>query len=195
MIRHKTITRLLAALMPAMAAIGLTGCSDDQSYADLLRQENKDVNAFLANHRVVASIPKDTVFETGENAPYYQIDPEGNIFMQVIDPGNGMRAETGQIIYFRYTRYALSGYTSDEDLANSGSGNAGNMAAEAMSFRYNDFTLPSTVSLGEGIQIPLKFLPLNCYVNIVIKSQYGATDEIAAVVPYLYSVRYFKSQI
>ena len=35
----------------------------------------------------------------------------------------------------------------------------------------------------------------DCEVNLVIKSQYGIASEISNVVPYLYNVRYFKSQI
>ena len=40
----------------------LTACNNDQSYADRLNEERNAVNAYLANHRVVMSIPEDSIF-------------------------------------------------------------------------------------------------------------------------------------
>ena len=43
--------------------------------------------------------------------------------------------------------------------------------------------------------MPLQFpsLGLGCEVNLVVKSQYGLTSEIAQVIPFMYNVRYFRA--
>ena len=66
----------------------LSGCDDKKSYAELLTDENQAVNVFLSNQNVITSIPADSVFEAGPDAPYYQLDDEGNLYMQVLDAGD-----------------------------------------------------------------------------------------------------------
>ena len=98
-------------LMCGLCAITLfTACNNDQSYADRLNDERNAVNAYLADHRVEMKIPEDSVFEVGENAPFYRIDADGNVFMQVLNAGNRVtdRAKKGEPIYFRYSRYNLA---------------------------------------------------------------------------------------
>ena len=82
-----TTRRLLPLFLLAIASLAFfSSCEDGKSYADLLNQESKYVNSFLADHRVIGYVPEDSVFEHGKDAPYYQLDEEGNIYMQVIDP-------------------------------------------------------------------------------------------------------------
>ena len=174
----------------------LTACNDDQSYADRLNEERNAVNAYLSNHRVVMSIPKDSIFEVGEDAPFYRIDPDGNVYMQVIKAGDrvGDRAKKGDRIYFRYSRYSLAIWYA-EKLMEVYSSNENSMDAQSCSFTYADYTLPSTSQWGYGLQYPLNFLGVECEVNLVIKSQFGFTSEISYVMPFLYHVRYFRSMI
>ena len=123
----------------------LTACNDDQSYADRLNEERNAVNAFLANHRVVMSIPEDSVFEVGENAPYYRIDVDGNVYMQVLDAGDRKndKAKVSEPIYFRYSRYNLATWYADGTWSIY-SGNETAMDAMSCSFNYADYTLPSS---------------------------------------------------
>ena len=174
----------------------LTACNDDQSYADRLNEERNAVNAYLANHRVVMSIPEDSIFEVGEDAPFYRIDPDGNVYMQVIKAGDRVndRAKKGDRIYFRYSRYSLAIWYA-EKLMEVYSSNENSMDAQSCSFTYADYTLPSTSQWGYGLQYPLNFLGVECEVNLVIKSQFGFTSEISYVMPFLYHVRYFRSMI
>lgn len=197
-----------AKIIMALAALGvsalITSCDDSKSYADLLANENKATNLFLVNQRVVMSVPSDTVFETGINAPYYQLDEEGNVFMQVLNPGTpGNKVELDELIYFRFMRYSLFSYYWDGKTPNTagyfgtftdGDGNDSNMTTTNTSFRFGNTTSASTTQWGEGIQMPLLYLPIDCTVNIVIKSQYGLTSEQSVVTPYLYNIRYFKPQ-
>lgn len=79
------ISRLAVAVLFAAVAVSVTSCEDSKSYAELLTDEAHDINRYLADHRVVNSIPKDTVFEVGPDAPFYRLDEDGNIYMQVLD--------------------------------------------------------------------------------------------------------------
>lgn len=183
----------LSIVLTAAALFGATSCEDGQSYADLLNQESKYVNNFLVDQTVVGGVPADSVFEYGESAPYYQLDDEGNIFMKVIDPGNGPKATDGQRIYFRFMRYNLAYYVSGETMT--GEGNESDMSQVSTYFDYNSYSLPSSTQYGSGLQMPLHFLPINCEVYLVVKSQYGFSAETSYVQPYLYHIRYYKSQI
>lgn len=181
----------------ALAVLLLTaGCENDQSYADRLNEERNAVNAFLANHRVVMSVPEDSVFEVGPDAPYYRVDTDGNVYMQVLNAGDRAndRARKGTPIYFRYSRYNLATwYASGSWVIYSG--NETSMDQTPCSFNYGDYTLPSSSQWGYGLQFPLLYLGVECEVNLVIKSQYGFTGEISYVMPFFYHVRYFHSQI
>ena len=185
---HILLTALLAVVM-------LTGCNNDQSYADRLNAERNAVNAYLTNHRVVMSVPEDSVFEVGPDAPFYRLDPDGNLYMQVLNAGDlNDKAKIGEPIYFRYSRYSLSTWYADGSWTVY-SGNESAMDAVSCSFNYSDYTLPSSSQWGYGLQYPLLFLGVECEVNLVIKSQFGFTSEISYVMPFFYHVRYFHSQI
>lgn len=187
------IINKLTIVSALFSALAFMSCSDGKSYAELLDDENKAVNVFLSNQRVVGAVPADSVFEVGENAPYYKMDEDGNIYMQVLNVGDeNDKVEDNQLVYFRFMRYNLSEYAQGIDPE--GEGNA-NSLGYADSFRYGNYTLSSSSQYGSGIQVPLAYLGIGCEVNLVIKSQYGFSSEISNVVPYLYHIRYFKSQI
>lgn len=185
----------ILSFLAAMAAmtIAFSSCGDDQSYTDLLNTESKNVNRFLADHKVIGSVPADTVFEVGPDAPYYMLDEEGKLFMQVLDPGSGPKAKSSQLVYFRYTRYSLSNYATGEELPVYDSNE--NAAYTGTYFRFGDYTLNSSTEWGPGIQEPLKYLPVNCVVNLVVKAEYGLTTEQSYVQPMLFRLRYYPSRL
>lgn len=183
----KYINRIVIMALLAVAMGGAVACSDSQSYADLLAAEDRNVNNFLADHRVELSVPEDTVFECGPDAPYYRLDEDGYLYMQVLNPGTkGNRAVDDEQIYFRYTRYGLASYRNGQ--LPKGDGN--NITLMPYWFRYNNFRMQGSYQWGQGIQYPLKFLPVDCEVNIVIKSQVGIVDEMTDVQPFLYNITY-----
>ncbi len=189
------IKTLLIALGAVIAA-ALTACDDTRSYAEMLSDENKSVNMFLVDHKVIGYEKRDSTFqfEYGPDAPYYQIDEEAQIFMQVIDPGTpDNRVKYDQLVYMRFQRYNLN-YYKDGELPD-GSGNNSDLTNGSASFRFNNFQAQSSSQWGEGVQVPLIYLPLDCEVNLIVKSQMGRYDEISTVIPFLYNLRYFKSQI
>ena len=191
MIKNIKLTFLL--ILAISAGLSLASCSDSKTYAELLTDETHYVNNFLADQRVVNEIPADTIFEYGENAPYYRLDEDGQLYMQVLDPGTpGNKVKSNELLYFRYTRYNLALY-SDGKLPD-GEGND-NVLGGNFSFRFGNYELNSSYSFGSGIQAPLQFLPVDAVVNIVIKSQYGRPSEMSYVVPFLYTIRYFRPKI
>ena len=189
----KTKLYLIATVL---VALSLTACNDDDSYSDLLNIENHASNMFLSNYRIVNEVPADSVFEVGPQAPFYRIDPDGFVYMQVLNAGDRKndRAKTSESIYFRYTRYNLIYWMNNGTLV-AYDGNADDMSYSATYFNYNDYTLPVSSQWGYGIQMPLNFLGVECEVNLVIKSQYGMQSEISYVQPFLYRVRYYHSKI
>lgn len=181
---------VLAGIALVAAAVSTASCSDSKSYAELLTDENHLVNVFLADQRVINSVPEDNKFETGPNAPYYRLDEDGNMYMQVIDPGTpGDTAVANELLYFRFTRYDMRSYADGKFSSAEGNDDVlgGNCA-----FRYGNYELSSSYSYGVGVQQPLQYLPVDARVNIIIKSQYGMPNEMSNVVPWLYSIRYFR---
>ncbi len=188
----KVLSKILTyTILLAAVAVTASSCSNSKSYANRLVDENKAINLYLSDFKVENSIPADTIFETGADAPFYRLDDEGNLYMQVIRPGDrkNNRVSDDQLIYFRFTRYNLTYLYKYDEMV--GEGNAIDINYSPTSFRFNNTTLSSTTQYGTGIQEPLKYLGIDCEVNLIVKSQYGFTSEIANVSPYLYNLRYF----
>lgn len=207
----KKLRNIFALIAVAAAAWTFTGCNDTKSYAERLADETKYINAFLADQRVVGHVPADSVFEVGPNAPYYRLDEDGNVYMQVFKTGDlEDKAKYNAAVYVRFNRYNLEKYDpqgykyNDEKLTNGcvpgfpefdpNSGNAADVTYSEV-FRYQNFSSSSSYQWGESIQVPLQFLGYGCEVNLVIRSANSRTDEIANVIPYVYRVRYYKSHI
>ena len=186
-------------LFPVLAAASVgfamltSSCNDGKSYADLLTDEAKAVNTFLADQNVILDLPDDNNFIIGPDAPFYRLDEEGNIYMQVLSKGNTERmAEDDDLVYFRFTRSSLYSYNPDDGKFSEGWGNSEDLSVGSASFRFNNYSLSSSAQWGSGLQTPLLYLGMFCRVNLVIKSQYGLSNEISQVVPfYYYDVRYF----
>lgn len=193
----------IASIMSGIAVILVmtattSSCDDSRSYAELLTDETHYVNHFLSDNRVVGSVPADSVFETGEGAPFYQMDSEGNVYMQVIETGDmKFRPTTDDRVYFRFTRYNLARYETGVTLPGAGNSDdvAGANGLGALYFLFGNQTLASSTQYGAGIQVPMNYLGEGAKVNLVVKSQYGWTNEVANVIPFLYSITYYSSPL
>lgn len=190
----KIVNQISVVLAIAALMVSMVSCEDGKTYAELLTEENNAVNRFLVDQQVLTQIPEDNNFIIGTDAPYYQIDDEGNVFMKVLEKGDGAMAEDNQLIYFRFMRYNLSKYkVSLDDITPDG--NANNILDSPTSFRFGNYNIPSSAAWGAGIQRPLQYVPLNSRVYLVVKSQFGWSSEISVVQPYLYDIRYSTSQL
>lgn len=165
----------------------LASCEDGKSYAELLNEQDRAVNNFLADQVVLLDIPEDTIFEVGEDAPYYRLDEDGSLYMQVLNAGTeGNDVVDNEQIYFRYTRYNLLAYANGK--LPQGGGN--NLSLKPSWFRYNNFRIETSYQWGAGVQAPLEYLPVDCEVNLVVKSTQGTIDDQTDVVPFLYKLTY-----
>lgn len=190
----KMLTLSALALMSGFGMLISGGCEKGESYSELLREEEKAVNWYLAQHRVEMDIPEDNLFETGEDAPFYRMNSDGTVYMQVIDPGDAeCKAENGEKIYFRFKRENIilmydgtpaPPYGNTDDLASS---------VGPTYFFFGNKTYPSTTQFGTGIQVPLEYLGLNSEVNLVLKSYSGFIEDQTLCQPFLINVKYFKA--
>lgn len=184
----------LALLALGAGASVMTSCSDKESFADLLRDENKAVNWFLARQRVVAEVPADSVFEVGPDAPYYRMDDDGYLYMQVINTGSDERAKKDAKVYFMYSRQNI------ETMEKTGStdvpkdGNSNNLGEGSKYFFYGNVMIPSSLKYGSGVQVPLDYFGYDCEVNLVVRSYVGFQEDQTLCIPYLMNVRYFKAE-
>lgn len=187
--------RTAPALTVIVALAGLmSSCSDKESFADLLRDENKSVNWFLARQRVVGEIPADSIFEVGPDAPFYRMDDEGYLYMQVLNTGSGKRAEKGAKVYFLYSRQNIETMEKLNTTDVPKEGNSTVLGTSPTSFVYGNVMLPSSAKYGSGVQTPLNFFGYDCEVNLVVRSYVGFQEDQTLCTPWLMNVRYFKAE-
>ena len=140
---------------------------------------------------IMASLDKDP----SKDAPYYRIDDDSNVYMQVISYGTDEKPKKDDRVYFRFTRYNMFYYVVGADNSLIGSGNADSMNSQSTFLLSENTSVSESTQYGTGIQRPLYFLGYNSKVNIVIKSQAGPESDMSYVVPYLYTITYYKSMI
>lgn len=183
-------------LMIAAAALLLAGCDDSESYSDLLHDEEQAVNWYLSGQRVCVDLPADGVFVEGADAPFYKMDDEGTLYMQVVSsqPRENNSPETGDKVYFRYMRRNIKNLY--EGISAPWSGNGDNLDAGigSTSFIYGNFSLTSSAQHGTGVQVPMQYLGYGSEVNLVVKASAGFTSEQSQCLPFLMNVRYFKAE-
>ena len=180
----------------ALISTSLTSCEDGKSYSDMLEEEQKAVNWYLAQQKVEASVPEDSVFEVGSDAPFYRMNSDGTVYMRVVNQGDmNNRPKKGDTVYFRFLRQNIK-LLKDGTVTGPGSGNADNMISGGnVSLVYGNNVLSSTTSLGSGLQVPLDYLGYNCEVDLIVKSIEGQTGDISQCIPYLYTgLKYFKAE-
>lgn len=188
----KVVKILSGILTMLLCAIMVVSCNEQKSYAELLDEENKAVDKFLKTQTVINTIPADSVFEVGIDAPYYRLDEDGYVYMQVIYDGGDVKVKYNDVVFFRYSRINILTWADGGD--QEPAGNDDDLSA-AYSFNFQNTTLSSTTQYGTGIQLPLNYLKVPCKVNLLIKSKAGSTNDLTSVTPYLYSIRYYPSNI
>lgn len=171
----------------------LISCEKGESFADLLKKEEKAVNWYLSGESVMIDVPADSIFITGEDAPFYKMDEEGNVYMRVIDAGDrDDRPQTGDRVYFRYSRMNLRNFYEADYEQWIGNSSDLTPSTPSTSFIFGNYTLSSSYQYGTGIQLPLNYLGYNSRVRLVLKAQSGFYSEQSQCIPYIYDIRYFK---
>ena len=159
---------------------------------DLKKTEQRAMKKYLSKFDVIDKLPSIDNIQVGSAAPFYKLNPEGTVYMQVVKMGTAPAATNGEKIYFRYMRYNLLSYLENGVLPQ-GQGNA-NDPTESMTFFEIGSDNTSTTQWGTAIPMPILIgLPVDSEVNLVVASDAGPTSEISGVSPFLYNIRYYKS--
>lgn len=188
----KYILTIAAALSLSMT---FASCEEGKSYSDLLREEEKATNWYMANQKIELELPEDNNFITGTDAPFYKLDEDGYIYMQVVNAGDpDMKAEKGDAVYFRFVRQNLKYMYQGIDAPKEGNGDDMDSSLGATKFIYDEPTYVGSMAYGTGIQMPLKYLGYNSEVNLVMRSYYGFQTDQSQCLPYIYNVKYFRAE-
>ena len=191
----KLTIKLLGPALSLLLLGAATACEDNHSYSDYLNDEEKATNWFMAQQTICLDVPEDSVsFETGSDAPFYKMDEDGFIYMQVISKGDmDNRPKKGDMVYFRFMRKNLQRMYKGEDVQWEGNSSVGS-ALGSTNFIFDDMLVTSSSTYGQGIQIPLKYFGYNAEVNLVLRSYYGFTTDQSECLAYIYNIRYFKPE-
>lgn len=204
MVMMKRYSKFVFLVAGAAALIAGSGCSKSQSYSELLREEERACNWYLASRNVELELPEDPkdfiTTETpdkngepyGDNAPFYKMDEEGYVYMQVVRADFSDMVEEGDLVYFRFLRESIKDMY--QGLETYPSGNSEYLPNGTTSFVYKNTYLPSTTTWGTGIQLPLRYMGYGSEVNLVLKSYYGFIDEQTYCIPYIINLKYFKPE-
>lgn len=156
---------------------------------DLKKTEQRAMKRYLSKFDVVDKLPAISDIRVGSVAPFYKLDAEGTVYMQVVSMGTSPAATRGEKVHFRFIRYSLLYYLENGFLPE-GQGNANDLTASPAFIEVGS-DAPATTQWGTAIQMPLLLgLPLGSEVNLVVASSAGFTPEIASVIPYRYNLRY-----
>lgn len=200
-LKYSTYLFNLAALTFCIAFVG---CSKSQSYSELLRDEEKACNWYLSDKNVALELPEklEEIITTetlsssgipyGENAPFYKLDEDGYVYMQVVRADFNDTVAEGDLVYFRFNRESIKDLY--EGIESNPTGNGDYLPNGTTSFIYKNTYLSSSTAWGTGIQMPLKYMGYNSEVNLVLKSYYGFTEEQSLCIPYIINIKYFKPE-
>lgn len=189
----------ISLICVVLTSVMFASCSKTESYSDLLKKEQKVSNWYLAQHKVCNEIPADSVFLMGPDAPFYRMDDDGYVYMQVIKAPNLKDRKIpayGDQVYFTFTRYNIETMYNDNTLDVTGVGNQGDFVSSVGNtyFIFNNYSVSSSSQFGSGIQLPVSYLGYDSEVNILLKSYYGFSDESTTCIPFLVNTRYFKAE-
>ncbi|MCM1140129.1 MAG: DUF4827 family protein [Muribaculum sp.] len=159
---------------------------------DLQITERRAIKSYLKKFDVYDELPPLNEIQVGSVAPFYKLDTDGNVYMQVVKMGSAPAATQGERIYFRFLRYNLLDYYKNGVLPN-GVGNGNDLQQGATSFVVGS-DAAATTKWGTAIPLPIELgLPADSEVNLVVASEAGPTAEIASVIPFLYNIHYYKA--
>jgi len=172
-----------------------SSCSKGKSYSELLREEEKAVNWYMAGKKIITEVPKDSILIAGSDAPYYRMDKDGYLYMQVVNYGDTTdMAESGDEVYFTFLRKNIKLLYDGAEVVSEGNANDMSGGINATSFIFGNYELAASSVYGTGIQIPLQFVGNNSEVNLVLSSYYGFVADQADCIPYIINLKYFKAE-
>ena len=102
---------ILWALPLCLIALMFQSCDHQKSYADMLKDEKKQIEQFIRQNNIDVITPntfyaQDSTTDVSRNQ--YVLFKDDGVYMQIIDKGNGQVVEDGDFITVRFTETNLS---------------------------------------------------------------------------------------
>lgn len=158
-------------------------CSKSDTYADKLKNERKTIKRFINEHdiEVLYEYPKSGVFEKNQ----YFVDSSSGVYINVIDSGNGKRAQLRSNVYFRF--WDAISFTSTPDTTSFDDIQSG---LQPLNFIYGveeSYTSSSSYIasgfMSAGVTLPLKYVGENAIVSLIIPFNSGSTYQRSGYYP------------
>lgn len=162
--------RKITGLLLFVVCIGfvLGACSKGESYSDRVKKERKLINNFIAERDIVVldSYPANGVFKSNE---YYR-DASG-VYINVVDSGNGTRANKGAQVFFRFIGASSLPYVDSVAV------NLSEISPLPLQFTYgvtstyvglSSTDIPNYRYLSPGITDPLKYVGEGAVVRLIV---------------------------
>lgn len=185
-----------AFLWAALCLVLTASCSNTRTYADMLEDEQKAVDALLARRgfSVVRNDPGRTPFGEGV---FYRM--ENGVYINVVDTGT-VRAAAGEIIV---ARYAVNYFSLDTTLypvfSNYGSHSNGTLP---VLFRYGIYsvTIPNDGGsanalqtalegvMSEGLQSGLEYVGHGGRVRLIVPFKVGCSSDMSSGTPVFFEM-------
>lgn len=115
------MNKILGSSLMMTAVLLITSCDKTQSYADMLKAEEKAIERLMDEEDIVVlkEYPADGVFKENE---FYQMD--NDVYINVIDSGNGNRIGTKRqnvnsrfvVRFFKSDTLELDGFASSRQI-------------------------------------------------------------------------------
>lgn len=153
----------------------LFSCDNAPTEEEFLKPYDLAFAYYLNQKQVVKHLPDK--LECGENAPFYQIDKDGYVFMQVVE-NNGPMAFNGRSFAKRYASYNLLEYYKTKVWPK----------PFATSNTSSLTPLPTSkfdVNSIQYLHLALHYVGVESTVNFVVRQDFNRSD-----IPYYIEVRY-----
>lgn len=173
---------LLAFFIPSLFIVS---CSNDKTYADQLKDEQKLIKSFIARQKiiVVSTMPStipfpDNVYYKTSSGLYIRLENEGDKYVNGVLTTDS--AETNDRISFRYIQYTLNSTADTISYTNTAE------SAFPATFYFNDLTDKNAC---EGWQEAVSLMKYhNAEAKIIVYSKIGFETDEKYVIPYGYDI-------
>lgn len=164
--RNEQMKRSFNILLIVFATLMAASCSDKaKSYTDMLNDQKKAIDRLIEDEgiEVLEDYPADGVFK-----PNQFVKLENDVYLNVIDSGNGQRATSYTTTL--YTRFIAVNFMQDATEIN----NLTISGTDMVEFKYDLYESPIEADgyfsslLGEGLNSPLAYVGDSSYVKLIV---------------------------
>lgn len=182
----------IVSILLCLSAL-FASCNKGESYADRLKKERKNISRFINEHEILVldSYPASGVFAPNE----YYVDPATGVYINVIDSGNGVRANktNRSVVNVRFWD-AMSLPASESDTVTYNPD-----GIEPIEFYYgveSSYTysyVGSTLDyakygfMSKGMAVPLEYVGEGAVVSLIVPFNSGSTAQQSGYYPLFFT--------